>query len=79
MKCQGSEEVEGISGPDHFSSPSPIPPPHRQPSSTDLLEPSDRKSEAEVVDSLLLDTVSTCLALQLPGPVCLTCAFSSWD
>uniref|UniRef100_A0A8C2MM48 Kinesin family member 17 n=1 Tax=Cricetulus griseus TaxID=10029 RepID=A0A8C2MM48_CRIGR len=32
--------------------------PEQVPSSTDLLEPSDRKSEAEVVDSLLLDTES---------------------
>ncbi|ERE82251.1 kinesin-like protein KIF17 [Cricetulus griseus] len=35
-----------------------VPQTPEQPSSTDLLEPSDRKSEAEVVDSLLLDTES---------------------
>lgn len=62
--CQGIVEVERISGPDHSSfSLSVSPPnPHHQPSLTDLLDSSDVKSEPEVVDSLLLGTVSTCVA-----------------
>lgn len=59
---------EGISDAKHPSFSSPISP-HKQPSSADLLEPSDTKSEADVADNVVvLGTVSTCLAFQVPDP-----------